>query len=120
MTGLPIPTAIRPEQALRAFEAAARRRSSPLCHIAQDVLNLRRVADLLAGVARDITAHVSSLDTARRVADSKGAALRLNAFTPSGVDEYALVEALFWDRLSNEAETLLKVLLRQALDEVQP
>jgi hypothetical protein len=120
MTRVAISRPIRAEQAVIEFETVGKALASPPSFISQDVLILQAIAGLLARVARDIAALFPTLDTARRVTGVKGAATRADPFTIAAVDEYAVVEALFWDRLSNEAETLLKVLLRQALSEVQP
>ena len=108
------------EQAIVEFESAGQAAFSSPISVSQDVLTLRAFANLLARVAHDIAAVFPALDTARRATGAKGRAVRTGSFTAADVDEYALVEALFWDRLSNEAETLLKVLLRQALSEVRP
>ena len=107
-------------QAVIEFESAGKDQFSPPAYIVRDVLILQKIARLLAHTARDIALLFSTLDTAKRATDAQGAALRTGPFTAADVDEYAVVEALFWDRLSNEAETLLKVLLRRALGEAQP
>jgi hypothetical protein len=115
-----IPKPLNCDEAVIAFESAATSRSRLKAFISQDVLALQALADSLARAVREIAVLFAGLDTARRVANAKGQALPSSPFIPAETDEYALVEALFWDRLSDEAEVLLKTLLRQALREVAP
>jgi hypothetical protein len=86
------------------------------CFIHQDVAAIQAMADILVRACNAIGLLFSRLDTARRTTDGRGVAIRpAPTLTPDDVDEYAVVEALFWDRLSPEAETLLKVMLRVGL-----
>ena len=69
------------------------------------------MAGVLGAALRQIAALFARLDMAVRIHDARGLARPAAPFEPAGVDAYALVEALFWDRLTDEAEQLLKVQL---------
>lgn len=117
MTASPIVRRLTCAEAIGAFEDAGDKRSAPRSYIIRDVLALQAIADVLAKTVRQVAGLFAGLDTGRRVTDAQGRAAPPAAFTASEADEYALVEALFWDRLSDEAELLLKTLLRTALRE---
>jgi hypothetical protein len=106
-------------EATAAFEAAAATPSALRAFISQDVLAMQVMAETLARAVHDVAVLFAGLDTARRTTNAKGAACAAS-FIAAEADEYALVEALFWDRLSSEAEILLKALLRKALRETRP
>jgi hypothetical protein len=111
-----IPRPLTVSEATAAFEDAANRYDTLTYFIHQDVVAIQAMADILARACAAIGLLFSRLDTAKRTADARGAALRPTpSLAPAEVDEYALVEALFWDRLSPEAEALLKVMLRAGL-----
>jgi hypothetical protein len=111
-----IPRPLTVSEATAAFEDAANRHDTLACFIHQDVAAIQAMADILAQACGAIGLLFSRLDTAKRTTDARGAAIRPTpTLVPAEVDEYALVEALFWDRLSPDAETLLKVMLRAGL-----
>lgn len=72
--------------------------------IAQDVAAIQAMAETMARCARELAPLFASLD-------SPAQATPRDAFTADEVDAYAMVEALFWNKLSGPAETLLKTML---------
>lgn len=116
-----IPRPMTVSEATAAFEDAANRQDTLTCFIHQDVTAIQASADILARAVAAIGLLYSRMDTAKRTTDARGAATRpAPTMNPADLDEYALVESLYWDRLSPEAETLLKVMLRQALKAAKP
>ena len=107
-----IPHPMTVGEAEQAFAEACRARHETLtAFLDQDIRALDGMAGVLGAALRQIAALVARLDMAVRIHDARGLARPAAPFEPAGVDAYALVEALFWDRLTDEAEQLLKVQL---------
>ena len=105
------------QDAIFAFEDDAKERFSLLPHmLAAEEARLANIADILARACREVEPHMQALDIAMEGCDRSGLPVRAEPFAASGVDEYALVESLFWARLSPPAETLLKAMLKRELE----
>ena len=105
------------QDAIFAFEDDAKERFRLLPHmLAAEEARLANIADILARACRELEISVNALDVALEGCDRNGLPVRAEAFAASGVDEYALIESLFWARLSPPAETLLKAMLKHELE----
>ena len=105
------------DDATHAFETYTRDnfRVTPAA-IAREVDRLDAIAIILAKACRELEIPFNALDVALEGCDRSGLPVRAEPFSPSFVDEYALIESLFWARLSPPAETLLKVMLKHELE----
>jgi hypothetical protein len=104
-------------EAERGFrDAVASRGESLRCFIDQDVAALDAIAETLTRAARAAEPLFARLDAALRTTDACGFARQRPRFRARAVDAYAVVEALFWGELTDEAETLLKAQLQARLE----
>lgn len=97
-----------------AFEDATFERFQVHRHVVEaEQARLANIARVLAKAVLDIEPFVQALDVAQHGCDSQGLPVRSTPFRACDVDTYALVEAVLWDRLTGEAETLLKLMVRE-------
>ena len=104
-----------------AFEDATHERFDVHSHVVDaEEARLANIARVMAKAMLDLEPFVRALDVAARGCDRRGLPVHAKPFVAAQLDEYAIVEAVIGDRLTNEAETLLKLLFKQALAGPRP
>lgn len=116
MATIRVPTLAEIERAFR--DEVAEACDTLRAFVDADVLGLEAIAETLARACRALEPLYRRLDAARLV-EARGRNAP-QSFLAAEVDAYALVESLFWGKLSGGAEALLKAQLQQALETPAP